>query len=215
MRMRILPILAIVLTVAVLRPTHAGAATAAEDQASPGAVLRLKVVSGDGAVHRAGSRSSVPLTVQVTDETGRPVEDATVVLLMPNEGPAGIFASGLSTEILRTGSEGRVSVFGIRWGSAAGLVPIRITAVKSGVRAGMISTQTLIQGEEGDTRSGTGSVSRPRGKWIAVALVAAGAAAGGLVLGLAGKQAATALAPAAAELPAVQVGLPTISIGAP
>jgi hypothetical protein len=178
------------------------------------AILQLKVIEGEGAVHPAGSRSSRPLRIQVTDETGQPVEGAAVSLRMPSEGPRGAFQSGLPTEILVTGPEGRVSAWGIRWGRSPGPVRIRITAVKGDVRAGMVSEQYIAapgRGGERGSHPKQPSTSKPRGKWIAIALVAAGAAAGGLVLGLSGKS-QTAAAP---EAPGVQVGAPTITIGKP
>jgi hypothetical protein len=196
---------------------------AAPDPAKTGdlVVLEVRVIEGDGAVHVAGSRSSVPLTVQVTDEAGRPVAGATVSLRLPSSGPTGFFASGLSTEILTTSGDGKVSARGIRWGPATGPLELRITAVKGGVRAGVVSAQYVApRGEAG--RAGAAqrgpSISRPRGKWLAIALVAAGAAAGGLVLGLSNQPApgsAPVTAPGASQLPGVQVGIPTITIGNP
>ncbi len=183
------------------------------------AILELKVVEGDGAVHVAGSRSSLPLTVQVTDETGRPVEGATVSFQLPDQDPTGIFASGLSTEVLVTGPEGRASVRKIRWGHLPGPVRVRITAVKGKVRAGTISTQ-YIQSARAVTSRGARtrppSVSKPRGKWIAIAVIAAGAAAAGLALGVTGSSSTPAAAAASSsQAPAVQVGAPTITIGNP
>ena len=200
----------------------AGPATSPGFSAGPGqpdeiAILELKVIEGDGAVHVSGSRSSLPLTVQVADEIGRPVEGATVSFQLPGYGPTGIFASGLSTEILTTGTDGRATVRKIRWGRLPGPVRVRITAVKGEARAGTISTQ-FIQSAEASSKVVSGSrrrsVSRPRGKWIAIAVIAAGAAAGGLALGLAGKSASPAIA-ASSQSPTVQVGMPTISIGSP
>ncbi len=187
------------------------------------AVLQLRVIEGDGAVHRPGSKSSTPLTVQVTDEVGRPVAGVTVSFLMPGDGPAGIFASGLSTEVLSSGADGRASVHGVRWGRATGPVRIRITARRGDTRAGLISTQyieAVESAEHSGQESKAPSVSKPRAKWIAIAIVAAGAAAGGLALGVAGGGGSPAPSAGAVEQPpatpaTVQVGKPTISIGAP
>lgn len=181
------------------------------------AILQLKVIEGEGVVHPVGSRSSRPMTVQVTDETGRPVEGAAVSFLMPREGPRGAFEGGLPTEVLVSGPDGRVSVWGIRWGRAPGRVRIRITAVKGRVRAGTVSAQYIAAPDQKGKRGSASKLlsrSKPRGKWIAIALVAAAAAAGGLVLGLSGKSPA----PVAASEPVtvtVTVGVPTITIGNP
>src|SRR3712207_200997 len=55
------------------------------------AILRLRVLEGEGAVYAAGARTVRPLSVQVTDETGRPVEGASVSILLPGDGPTGMF----------------------------------------------------------------------------------------------------------------------------
>lgn len=186
------------------------------------AALEIRVEQGGGAVHQAGSRSAVPLTLRVIDEAGRPVPGATVSLLMPSSGPGGIFPSGLSTEVLTTGADGRVSVRGIRWGREPGPVGIRVTAVKGTARAGTVVNQQLESRDASVTEPAPGrrlpSISRPRGRWLILAVVAAGAAAGGLALGLAGGGTAPAGAPPAAgaiESPGVQVGLPAIVVGKP
>jgi hypothetical protein len=189
---------------------------------APPAALEIQVEQGAGAAHQPGSRSAVPLTLRVVDEAGRPVPGATVSLLMPDDGPAGVFPSGLSTEILVTGADGRVSVRGIRWGPEPGLVGIRVTAVKGPARAGTVVNQQIEPRDASATDPATGrrspSVSKPRGRWVILAVVAAGAAAGGLALGLAGGGTPPAGAPPAAgaiETPGIQVGLPTIVVGKP
>jgi hypothetical protein len=197
-------------------------APAATPQSHDGAIhLQLKVIEGEGAVHLAGSRSSEPLTIQVSDEVGRPVAGVAVSFLMPGDGPAGIFANGLSTEILTTGRDGRASVEKIRWGHATGPVRIRITAMKSKARAGLVATQYVEARVETDDQTPQGpshAVSKPRKKWIAIAVIAAGAAAGGLALGVSGSKPVNnspAASAAATEPMDVQVGLPTITIGKP
>jgi hypothetical protein len=184
-------------------------------------VLQLNIIEGEGAVHVAGSRSRVPLTVQVTDEVGRPVDKAAVSFLLPHDGPSGIFASGLSTEVLTTGRDGKASVRGIRWGNTAGAVRIRITAMKGDARAGRVSAQYL-EALHSATAPGSQpvshSVSKPKTKWIAIAVLAAGAAVGGIVLGASSGSSSNnpGVVPAAVtEPPNVQVGLPAITIGAP
>ena len=183
------------------------------------AILQIKVTEGEGAVHTAGSRSSRPITIQVTDEIGKPVEGVTVSLQMPTTGPRGDFLNGLQTEVLVTGPEGQVSAWGIKWERTPGPVKIRITAVKGSVRAGTVSEQYIVasgQSSQDVANPQQPSVSKPRGKWIAIALVAAGATAGGLVLGLSGSSTASQpIAAAASQTKAVQVGLPTITVGGP
>ena len=62
------------LRLAALALASVGAATAQV------AILQIHILEGEGAVHPPGSRISRPLVVEVTDETGRPVPSAAVVM---------------------------------------------------------------------------------------------------------------------------------------
>src|SRR5690242_16133390 len=63
-------------------------------------IVQLKVIEGDGAVYRTGSRATRGLTISVTDEAGKPVERASVSFRLPEEGASGLFSSGLRTEVV-------------------------------------------------------------------------------------------------------------------
>src|SRR5581483_5246973 len=103
------------------------------------AILQIRVVEGEGAVHAPGSRSIRPLTVEITDETGKPVDQAAVSFHLPDDGPGGVFLSGLRTEVVMTGADGRASIRGLQWNSTPGRLQIRIVASREQARAGMIS----------------------------------------------------------------------------
>jgi hypothetical protein len=105
--------------------------------------VQLKVVDGDGAVYRTGTRATHGLTVMVTDETGKPVDMASVSFRLPDGGATGTFSSGLRTEIVTTGPDGHASVWGMQWNKTAGPVEIRVTAIKEQARAGIVSTEYL------------------------------------------------------------------------
>lgn len=191
----------------------------ARDVSPTPSVLNLQVVEGEGAIHPAGRRSRQPIVVQVQDETGRPMEGVAVSFRMPSSGPTGKFASGLETDLLITGPDGRVTVAGIQWGQTTGTARIRITAARAGVRAGTITEQYIgsseVQAGMISTPDGP-SVSKPRGKWLTYTLIAAGAIAGGLALGLTGGGSTPSVGAVAAGVetgPSVEVGAPTITIG--
>ena len=111
-------------------------------------LLTIRVAEGDGAAYPIGSRATRGVTVLVTDETGRPVEGATVSFNLPAEGPGGMFSSGGRTEIAATHADGRAAVWGMQWNRTAGPFEIRITAVKGQARAGVVSSQTLSDAQE-------------------------------------------------------------------
>jgi hypothetical protein len=104
------------------------------------AVLQIKVLDGEGAVHPAGARIAHPLAVEVTDEAGHPVAGAAVSFQLPPEGPSGLFSNGLRTDLVLTDASGRASVHAVQLNRTGGQFRIRITAVKEQARAGAIST---------------------------------------------------------------------------
>lgn len=181
-------------------------------------IVQLKVVEGDGAVYRTGGRASRGLTVLVTDETGKPVEHAAVSFRLPEEGASGVFSSGLRTDVVTTGPDGRATVWGMQWNKTAGPVAIRITAIKDQARAGIISTQylsdTVAVASAAPRAGGEGVFTAPRkghAKWILIAGVVGGAAAAGLAFGRShGPQTAGVGSPAG-----VMIGNPSINVGHP
>lgn len=106
-------------------------------------IIQLKVVEGEGTIYRTGAKAVRGLTVLVTDEAGKPVPNASVSFRLPDSGPSGLFSSGLRTEIVTTGADGRASIGGMQWNKTAGPMEIRITAIKDQARAGIITTQYL------------------------------------------------------------------------
>ena len=181
-------------------------------------IVQLKVIEGDGAVYRTGSRATRGLTVSVTDETGKPVEHAAVSFRLPEEGASGLFSSGLRTEVVTTGPDGRATVWGMQWNKTAGPVAIRITAIKDQARSGIISTQYLSDAAAlavaAPKAGGEGVFAAPhkgRGKWILIAAALGGAAAAGLAFGRShGPQTAGVGSPAG-----VMIGNPSINVGHP
>jgi len=190
--------------------------------AQEAAILQIRVLEGDGAIHALGSRSGRPLSVQIADETGKPVSGAAVSFRLPDDGPGGVFASGMKTEVVVTGADGRAAVWGIQWNRTAGSFQVRVTTVKGQSRAGVVIPHYLSDAVTEKPSAGMpiAAGGHSRGKWFyALLLVTAGVAAGGAAMGLSrySKPAAQPAAAAAAlTAPATQVGAPsTIVIGKP
>lgn len=174
------------------------------------AILQVRVIEGEGAVYPIGSRATRGVTVQVTDENGKPVETATVSFRLPENGPSGAFATGAKTEIAVTHADGRAGVWGMQWNRTVGSLEIRITAVKGQTRAGTVCAQYLSDAPAAGSPQSRIGPSHSR-KWLWISLAVAGAA-GGAVAGtaLGGKPAAPA-----STSSALQIGAPTINLGHP
>jgi hypothetical protein len=178
-------------------------------------------------VQIAGSWSASPLTVLVVDEKGAPVSGATVSLRLPDHDATGLFSNGLRSEIVLTGGDGRAAVPGIQWGAAAGPCQIRITALKGTARAGTVATMEITApaaGRQAGTLSGGDAVpiyrppSRWRSRWTVVALAAAGAIGGGLVVKYsqpASGPAGAIAAPAGITSSTLQIGPPVVVVTRP
>lgn len=76
------------------------------------AILQIRVIEGEGVAYPLGGRATRGVTVQVTDETGKPVEAVSVSFRLPEEGPSGAFANGSRLEIATTKADGRASAWG-------------------------------------------------------------------------------------------------------
>ena len=174
-------------------------------------ILTIRVAEGDGAAYAVGSRATRGVTVLVTDETGRPVDGATVSFTLPAESPGGVFSTGGRTEIAATRADGRAAVWGMQWNRTAGPFEIRITAVKGQARAGVVSSQSLSNAPVA-REAGAGKIPAARGghKLLWISLAIAGAAAAGVAGIAAGKPGAAAAASSATPL---KIGAPTISLG--
>jgi hypothetical protein len=174
------------------------------------AVLHLQVVEGEATVHSPGSRSSRPLTVEVTDETGQPVEGASVSFHTPIDGPTGVFSSGLRTEILRTDVHGRASLRGLQLNKTSGRFLIRIVASKEQASAGALASQYISESKSGATQA-TAKSGHGNSKWLALAaMLGGGAVAGYYVTARSSGFATTTSNPSA-----LSVGNPSITVGKP
>jgi len=180
--------------------------------ANASVIVQLKVVEGEGAVYRTGARATRGLTVLVTNETGKPVESAAVSFRLPDSGASGVFSSGLRTEIVNTGADGRATVWGMQWNKTPGPVEVRITAVKDQARAGLISTQYLSDAlAPAPGGQGTFTAShKGKTKWLLLGAVAGGAAAAGMAFG----HSRAVITPAVATPVGITIGNPSIIVGA-
>ena len=176
------------------------------------AILQIQFVEGEGAVHAPGSRSSRPLTVEVTDETGRPVPSAAVSFHLPEEGPGGAFANGLHTDVAVTDAQGRVSLHGLVLNRIPGRFQIRVIATKEQARAGALSSQYVAEPHSGMALA---KASRSRTRWAVIAALVGGGAAAGILSAGRNTPAAAAAPPASVPVPSISIGAPATTVGHP
>ncbi|MDZ4797749.1 MAG: hypothetical protein SGI92_06280 [Bryobacteraceae bacterium] len=181
------------------------------------------MLEGEGGIHTGGGRSARGILVEITDETGRPVDGAAVSFRLPEDGPGGTFAHGMRTEIVMTGPDGRAGFREFLPGRTTGPFQVRVTAVRDGVRAGTVIDQYIAEPTAAQARakgfvssSGTASESRLSKKWIIWLAVAGVAVAAGLAAGASsGSGGAATGPPPVVAVPPPTVGPPAITIGRP
>jgi hypothetical protein len=168
-----------------------------------------------------------PLAVGITDETGRPVEGASVTFHLPEQGPGGAFGNGLNTQVAVTDGRGRATPGPMLVNRTPGRFQIRIVASKEQARAGTISFQYVAEtgraapaaGHPVQTKAPTDITAKSRHgrvRWIALAVLGSGgAAAAGLLAarGSAARSSDVSHAPAAVVV--LTVGTPVVSVGQP
>lgn len=197
------------------------------------AILQIRIVEGEGLVHSVATRASKPLTVQITDETGKPAEGVAVSFRLPEEGATGKFGNGLRSDIVTSNGEGKAIAWGIEWGKQPGAVEIRITAVKGEARAGTIVAQYLneplaeyqakIKTDADANRNLVSAGGRNRIKWLALSALIAGAAAGGVAAAAGASKspnAAVSITPQPSAgppptTPGFSIGAPIVIVGRP
>lgn len=208
-------------------------------------LIQLQIIEGEGAIHTAGTKASRPITVQVTDETGKPVEGAGVTFRLPEESATGFFDTGLRSDVQITGRDGRATVWSIVWGKAPGPVKIRVTASKDVARAGTIVSQylnepsgvspTVASTPAPDSTRTVATGIRPavpvidpapkpvaagkrrtNTRWLLVGVAAGGAVAAAVLAGKGGAVASSASGGSnVPPIPTISIGSPTISVGKP
>lgn len=181
-------------------------------------ILLIRIVEGEGAVYSIGSRATRGITVQVTDETGKPVNNAAVVFRLPEDGPTGTFSSGMQTEAATTAADGRANVWGMQWNRTSGPLEVRITAAKGQARAGTVCGLYLSASDSRNAEpriagQSNGVLSRWRSHkkiWIGVGIAAAAFVGVAAISGRGTPSVATA-----AGVNAPKIGTPSIIIGKP
>jgi hypothetical protein len=185
------------------------------------ASLQVRIKEGDGQTYPVGSRATRGITVEVTDETGNPVEGAAVSFALPETGPTGEFATGSKTEIVTTHADGTASAWGMHWNRQAGAFDVRITVSKGAARAGTVCSQHLAE-----TTASNPSVGGSSHKWLwitlAVVAVGAGVGIGEAMKGGSSTNCSSTVvssqnpcASAADPLGVTVIGAPTINLGQP
>jgi len=160
--------------------------------------LHIVVVEGQGAINNARTHTGRDPVVEVRDGDNNAIAGVTVTFQAPANGASAVFATGNATFITQTDASGRAAAHGLRPNSVKGPFQIHVTASLEGETDSAIVNQTNALPAEGKSS-----------KKIWIAVLVAGAAAGGAVAATHGKGSS----PAATTTSTSQSG--TITPGSP
>jgi hypothetical protein len=184
-------------------------ATILVQQVDEPAILQIRVIEGEGVAYPLGGRATRGVTVQVTDETGKPMEGVSVSFRLPDEGPSGTFANGSRSEIATSKADGRAAAWGMQWNRTEGSFEIRITAVKGQARAGTVCAIYLSKATAETDSPSPLKLARSH-KWMWITLAVAGGAGIAVAAAAMGGKSTTPVGPVVTP---TSIGTPTIAIG--
>ena len=147
-------------------------AASAEAQGPP---IKIVIQEGQGAINNIQQHRAKEPVVQVTDNDGAPIQQASVTFQLPETGPGGSFADGNKMLTVQTDEKGLAVGRGLRPNSAEGKFQIRVTASFQGATANEVISE--INAEQAAAGGGGGKT------FLIIALIG-GAAAGGLAAAL-------------------------------
>ena len=140
--------------------------------------IHILIIEGEGAINNMRQRVAREPIVEVRDENDKPVAGVAVLFALPNTGPSGTFANGLTTLSTTTDSAGRAVGTGLKPNGLEGNVQMKVSATFQGET---VSTTVNMTNAMGSAAAGAGSsagaAAGGSGKLIAI-IVAVGAAAG-------------------------------------
>jgi hypothetical protein len=171
----------------------------------PAETLKVLVLNGEGALNNIRQRAARDLELQVNDEKGTPVADASVSLALPSQGATGTFANGSSMVTAMTDTRGQAVIKGFRPNDVPGKLQIAVTASYRGRTGHAVITQFNMAVEKASQKSG-------HGKLVIILAVVGVAAAAGAYAAL-GRSSSPPPAPPA--VPAIVITPGAGTVGAP
>src|SRR5262249_49768578 len=110
-------------------------------EAGPSPPLSIGVIEGKDAVNSIPRLHSTPPVVEVRDQNEFPVEGATVVFTLPEQGPGGTFLNKRTTFTTRSDAKGQATA-PFLMNNIPGKFQIKVTATAGNRKAEALITQT-------------------------------------------------------------------------
>jgi hypothetical protein len=171
-------------------------------QAQTPTSLNIVVIEGEGAINNVKDLRAKEPVVQVNDENGAPVKDATITFMLPDSGPSGTFGDSGATLTMQTDEKGQATGRGLRPNTAVGQFEIRVVASQGTLTARAVITQT---------NAAPAAAKGGSSKALLILIIVAGAAGGAAAAALGGGKKSSGSSPTPVEAPTtVTPGTPVI-----
>jgi hypothetical protein len=168
--------------------------------------LRILIIEGEGALNNIKDKTLKPVVVEVQNN-GAPAPGAVVTFILPNQGPGGTFLNGAGTMTVNADTLGRAASSGIHPNSAAGPMPIRVTASLGGITANATVNQTNVSGVSSSNKG----MSKGAKTALILAIIGGGAAAGGIAASHGGSSSSSSTP----QIPPIVITPGTPTVGGP
>jgi len=170
----------------------------------PAGNLQIAILEGAGAKNSSLAQEAKPITVEVRNAAGQPLQDATVTAILPPTGPGAAFPWGNEVATKQTGTDGRATFSGMRLRKLSGEFPVRLVAAANGHSTSVIAMQSVSVDEP--------APAPPPKRWsnrrIAIVSVAAAGVAAGLIVAFSGSGSSSSQASSGAGITA---GIPSVT----
>jgi hypothetical protein len=176
----------------------------AQELPAPPPKIQVVVVEGEAAIHNVREKKTTDVVVLVRDGNRKPMADATVTFVLPEQGAGATFNDGGRKLTAKTNDEGLAFARGVRPNGVEGPFRIEVAAEHNGDKASAAVTQFNMNVAQ--SKGGSG-------KLLAVLGIVGAAVAGGTAYALSNSN-GTPSQPAAAATP-IGITPGTSTVGPP
>ncbi len=140
--------------------------------------LKIVIIKGANSTNIILRKFAEQPVVEIRDTDDKPVAGAEVIFQVPWTGPGAAFDDWLRALVVRTGPDGRAATRGLAPNNEEGQFNIKVMANYQGKSAVAVIPQTNVLGKRNQTAASSNS---HKTLWITLAVLGAGAIAGGAV----------------------------------
>ena len=170
--------------------------------------IKIVVLEGEAAKHSIVPRIGVQISVEISDDAGKPVPGAQVLFQLPASGAGGSFPGGRLSQRVVSNAQGRAASSGFAPNDTEGRFNVKVTSSSGSLTASTVVAQVNIKQYE--------SAKKSSNKLLWILLAAGGAGAAGVVAATSGKSSSSGGATGPAVVPpSITIFPGPVTVGGP